>query len=119
MRNLVSLGSVFALAFAAPAFAQDAPVAEAAAPAAEAAAPAPEAAAPAAEAAAPVAANVEAKRGEAIYTADGKRVGKIYQISREGNPQLIQDLRLVTVPAATLSRVDGKLTTSLTRKEIK
>jgi sporulation protein YlmC with PRC-barrel domain len=99
LRTFIALSAFAALSVATPAFADEVPAA----------------AAPAAA----EASSLQAKKGESIYTADGKRLGKIYQIDRAGNPQFIQDLRLLTVPAGTLSRVEGKLTTSLTRKEVK
>ncbi|MEE4452665.1 hypothetical protein [Novosphingobium resinovorum] len=65
-------------------------------------------------AAAPVALNA----GKMLYAADGFRVASIYRVSAEGNPQVILNGRLVTVPASSLSDVGGKVTTSLSKKEL-
>lgn len=64
--------------------------------------------------AAPVAFNA----GTMLYSSAGYRVAPIYRVSADGNPQVILNGRLVTVPASTLSTVDGKVATSLTKKEI-
>ncbi len=63
------------------------------------------------------AAAVTPKAGTMLYS-DGKRVAAIYRIASDGNPQVIVEGRLVTVPASTLSEVNGKVTTSLTKQEI-
>jgi hypothetical protein len=56
--------------------------------------------------------------GQMLYSAAGYRVAPIYRVNAEGNPQLILSGKLVTVPASTISSVGGKVTTSLTKKEI-
>jgi len=62
---------------------------------------------------------VNVRVSQALFDANGKRVGNVYRVTADGSPQLIIDEgRLVTVPAATLSEVDGKLTTKLSKKEI-
>ena len=66
------------------------------------------------EAAAPV----EVNAGKMLYAANGYRIAPIYRVTEEGNPQVIMNGRLVTVPASTLSDVDGKVTTSLSKKEV-
>lgn len=66
------------------------------------------------EAAAPVQFNA----GMMLYSTAGYRVAPIYRVSADGNPQVILNGRLITVPASTLSAVDGKVATSLTKKEI-
>jgi hypothetical protein len=54
-----------------------------------------------------------------LFDKDGKRVGNVYRVTADGSPQLIIDEgRLVTVPATTLSAANGKLSTSLTKREI-
>lgn len=65
------------------------------------------------------AATVEVKRGDMLYSADGKRIGNVYRVTAEGDAQLIYRSRMITIAASTLSEVDGKLTTSLTRDEVK
>jgi hypothetical protein len=66
------------------------------------------------EAAAPV----QVSAGKMLYAANGFRLAPIYRVTSEGNPQVILDGKLVTVPASTLSDVAGKVTTSLTKKDI-
>ncbi|WP_232492047.1 hypothetical protein [Novosphingobium kaempferiae] len=63
---------------------------------------------------APVALNA----GKMLYAADGFRIAPIYRVSAEGNPQVILNGRLVTVPASSLSDVAGKVTTSMSKKEL-
>lgn len=63
--------------------------------------------------AAPVAASAQAvKNGATMYSADGKRLGKINRIS-DGAATIIFDSRFVRVPVSTLSEADGKLVTSM------
>ena len=50
-------------------------------------------------------------------TADGP-LGAVYRVGQDGSVQMIIDGHMVTVPAATLSSVDGRLTTRLTKSEI-
>ena len=57
--------------------------------------------------------------GKALIAANGAHLGEVYRISPDGSPQIILEGRLVTVPATTLSNVDGKLTTSLTKSEVR
>lgn len=66
------------------------------------------------EAAAPV----ELNAGMMLYSAEGRRVAPIYRINGEGNPQVIMNGRLITVPASSVSEADGKVMTSLTKKDI-
>jgi hypothetical protein len=64
------------------------------------------------------AAPVDVTTGKMLYSANGYRIAPIYRVSPDGNPQVILNGRLVTVPVATLSEVDGKVTTSLSKKEV-
>ncbi|KPH58686.1 hypothetical protein ACLIMP_09660 [Novosphingobium aerophilum] len=66
------------------------------------------------EAAAPV----DLTAGKMLYAANGYRLAPIYRVAADGNPQVILNGRLVTVPASSLANVDGKLTTSLSKKDI-
>jgi hypothetical protein len=66
------------------------------------------------EAAAPVAVSA----GKMLYTGNGYRLASVYRVANDGSPQVILDGKLVTIPASTLSDVAGKLTTSLTKKDI-
>lgn len=69
------------------------------------------------DAAAP--ASVEAKKGDMLYSADGKRVGNVYRVTENGAAQLIYRGKMITIAADTLSQSEGKLTTSLTLAEVK
>ncbi|MCB2060552.1 MAG: hypothetical protein R3E09_15510 [Novosphingobium sp.] len=62
---------------------------------------------------------VEFSKNDQLYTSDGKRIGKIYRVTNDGNAQVIYNNRLLTIEASTLSIVEGKLTTSLTRADLK
>jgi hypothetical protein len=63
------------------------------------------------------AASVAAK-GKMLVAANGARLGAVYRVGPDGSAQLIIDGRMVAVPANTLSSVDGKLTTSLTKSQV-
>lgn len=56
--------------------------------------------------------------GKMLYGTNGQRIAAIYRVNAEGNPQVILNGKLVTVPASSLSDVGGKITTSLTKSEI-
>lgn len=56
--------------------------------------------------------------GKMLYDANGARVGKVNRVNAAGDAQVIYNGRLVTVAAATLSEADGKLTTSVARRDI-
>ncbi len=62
---------------------------------------------------------VHAVSGEMLTTADGARVGRVYQVNSDGSVQIIVDYSMVTVPASTLTMKQGQLTTSLTRNQIR
>jgi len=56
--------------------------------------------------------------GKMLYGPDGNRIASVYRVTAAGDAQIILDGRLLTVPASTLSSVDGKVATSLTKREI-
>ena len=60
----------------------------------------------------------ELAAGKMLYSSTGYRVAPIYRVKEDGNPQVIVNGRLVTVPASSIATVDGKFTTTLTKKEI-
>ncbi len=64
------------------------------------------------------AAPVSVTAGRMIYGADGQRIAAAYRVTSQGAVQVILNGRLVNVPAATLSDVGGKVTTSLTKQEL-
>ena len=59
-----------------------------------------------------------ASAGKMLYGPDGRRIASVYRVAANGAAELILDGKLVRVPASTLSVTDGKLTTSLTKKEL-
>ncbi len=60
---------------------------------------------------------VAAAKGKMLLAADGARLAPIYRVAG-GDPQIILDGRMVTVPSNTVAMVDGKLTTSLTKAQV-
>lgn len=68
----------------------------------------------AAEAAAPV----NAVAGKTLYGASGSRIAAIYRVAADGRVQVIIDGKLITVPGSSLSEVNGKVTTSMTKSEL-
>lgn len=62
---------------------------------------------------------VEVKRGDMLYTSDGKRAANVYRVTEQGDAQIIYRGKMVTVAGDTLSEIEGKLTTSLDSKELR
>jgi hypothetical protein len=60
-----------------------------------------------------------AQEGKMLVASNGARLGAVYRVTGDGSAQLIVDGKMVTVPASTLSVVDGKLTTSLSKSEVR
>lgn len=60
-----------------------------------------------------------ATEGKMLVAANGARLGAVYRVTGDGSAQLIVDGKMVTVPASTLSVVDGKLTTTLSKSEVR
>jgi hypothetical protein len=58
------------------------------------------------------------EKGKMLVAANGARLGQVYRVDADGSAQMIIDGKLVTVPASTLSSVDGRLTTSLSKNEV-
>jgi hypothetical protein len=59
-----------------------------------------------------------AEKGKMLVASNGARLGTVYRVGADGSAQIIIDGKLVSVPASTLSSVDGKLTTNLTKSEV-
>jgi hypothetical protein len=57
-------------------------------------------------------------KGKMLVAANGARLGPVYRVGADGSAQIIIDGKMVTVPATTLSSVDGKVQTSLTKSEV-
>jgi hypothetical protein len=64
------------------------------------------------------AASAQATAGKMLYAGNGYRLAPVYRVIADGSPQIVLDGKLVTIPVSTLSEVDGKLTTSLSKKDI-
>lgn len=58
-----------------------------------------------------------ATKGKMLVAADGSRLAPVYRVSADG-AQIILDGHMVTVPAASIKTVDGKLTTSLSKAQV-
>lgn len=61
---------------------------------------------------------VTAKAGTMLRTASGRTIA-VYRVAASGEPQVIVDGRIVTVPAATLSSADGRSATSLSLVDLR
>jgi hypothetical protein len=59
-----------------------------------------------------------AEKGKMLVAVNGARLGAVYRVGPDGSAQIIIDGKMVAVPANTLSSVNGKLTTSLTKSEV-
>jgi len=60
----------------------------------------------------------QAKAGTMLVSADGVRLGPVYRVADDGSAQLIIKGKMATVPVSTLSMVDGRLTTSLSKSDV-
>lgn len=56
--------------------------------------------------------------GKMLYSTGGKKLAAVYKLDAGNAPQILLDGKLVTVPADTLSEVDGRIETSLTKKDL-
>jgi hypothetical protein len=61
---------------------------------------------------------VVAVAGKMLVASNGVRLGVVYRVGPDGSAQIIIEGKLVTIPVTTLSSVEGKLTTSLTKSEV-
>lgn len=57
-------------------------------------------------------------KGQMLTSADRARLGSVVRVQDDGSVAIIFDAHLVTIPASTLTMADGKLTTSLSKREI-
>ena len=57
-------------------------------------------------------------RGQVLRDAKNVRVGTIDSVAADGTVGLVVDAAYVRVPASTISMVDGKLVTKMTKREI-
>jgi hypothetical protein len=61
---------------------------------------------------------VAAKTGKMLYAANGQRIASVYHVTADGSAEIIVDGKLYVVSATTLSDVGGKLTSSLSKRDI-
>lgn len=57
------------------------------------------------------------KQGEVLRDTGGRQIGKVYKVQASGAVLAIVNRETVRIPADTLSIVDGKLVTTLTKSE--
>ncbi|MGA2399247.1 MAG: hypothetical protein ABSG30_14430 [Steroidobacteraceae bacterium] len=57
-------------------------------------------------------------KGKVLVSVDGARLGQVYRVGPDGAAQVILGGKIVSVPATTLSSVDGRLVTSLHKNEV-
>jgi hypothetical protein len=65
-----------------------------------------------------LAADPIASEGQMLLDANGARLAPVYAVDDNGAVEIVFDGRVVTVPASTLSIVNGKLMTSLKKPDI-
>jgi hypothetical protein len=56
--------------------------------------------------------------GQMLVGSDGTRIGRVIHVGSDGSPQVMFNGRLVTIPVASLSTVNDRLTTSLTKDQL-
>lgn len=56
--------------------------------------------------------------GKSLYSADGKRLGAIYSVRKDGTVQIIIEDHLFTIKTDTITKPAGQLVTSLTKAEV-
>jgi len=59
-----------------------------------------------------------AAKGQMLVAVDGARIGPVYRVAADGGAQIMLEGKLITVPASSLSTVNGKLTTSLSKSAV-
>ena len=59
-----------------------------------------------------------AAKGQSITSADRVRLGSVVRVNGDGSVAIIFDTRLLILPASTLKVSDGKLSTSLSKREV-
>jgi hypothetical protein len=101
MRFLMSAAIIASLALPTTSFAQDAAVTTVAATTAT----------PGAMAVAP-------RSGQAVFFSSGRRLGSISRIMDNGDLRVISEMKMVSVPASSLSMANNRLVTSLTRADV-
>lgn len=62
--------------------------------------------------------NATEYKGKMLYGPAGERLAAVYRVSSDGAAHIILNGQLVGVPASTLTAANGKLSTSLSKREI-
>lgn len=68
---------------------------------------------------APAAFAAEVQRNDRLYDATGSSVAKVNRVAADGDVLVIYKGKVRRVQAETLSNTDGKLMTTLTKKELR
>ncbi|MEH6716967.1 hypothetical protein [Parasphingorhabdus flavimaris] len=68
---------------------------------------------------APAAFAADAERNDRLYDASGASVAKVNRVNDNGDILIIYKGKVRMIAASTLSNTDGKLTTSMTKTEIR
>lgn len=68
---------------------------------------------------APVAFATDAQRNDRLYDATGSSVAKVNRVTEDGDVLVIYKGKVRRVQAETLSKTDGRLVTTLTKKELR
>jgi hypothetical protein len=66
----------------------------------------------------PATIGIAGSKGKMLIAANGARLGLVYRIGADGSAQIFIDGKLVSIPVATLSEANGRLTTSLSKSEV-
>lgn len=62
--------------------------------------------------------SVSVNAGRMIYGPTGQRIAPAYRVTSDGTVQVILNGKLVNIPSSTLSEVNGKVATSLSKKDL-
>ncbi|MEH6757529.1 MAG: hypothetical protein V7676_08460 [Parasphingorhabdus sp.] len=68
---------------------------------------------------APAAFAADAERNDRLYDVSGSSVARINRVAEDGDVLIIYKGKVRRIQAETLSKTDGKLMTSLTKKELR
>ena len=66
----------------------------------------------------PATVGAASSKGKMLVAANGARLGPVYRVGADGSAQIFIDGKLVSIPVATLSEANGRLTTSLSKSEV-
>jgi len=59
-----------------------------------------------------------ATKGQMLYDSNSARVATVHKVNDDGSVSIILDGKVISVPANTLSVVDGHLTTNMTKNQV-